>query len=1014
MVSGSRFRVVTIFVVLTLLVAACTGDGSVVTSTVPERATPIDVPPPDPIAPVLHRAGPPGDSLIGAPTLVGAYVLAANPVDRLELWDGGDLVDTFLPDDPTSQVTTAWEWIPETSGLHALTMRAYDVRAGVATSFPVWVRVSAPLTPLLEGARRPAVAGARTLAVVSASSGSQVSVDTAQCLATLQVPAVDDSQGIAVYAASFGAMGFVSVGLLSPQGGGVSVPIGATPVLIYAEPFKPAKDPGPPVLVEPPQSCAEKDMVGDIELSNGILTNDRQADRAYLYMSHDGGKLWDRVPADDQTFVYPGSQGDFDFSGLIPAVDPGESASFEAWGWVDDELTPLGRDSWGGPVEGGSALQLASEPFSGPLLASSDLDWVVKTPDVLIRKGTICTYTPAPAPLDTTSTVPVSVVGGTEAASPSAGANTAIGILPESCANAPTGDYSKTFRWEPLVGGYEAGMLQVSTKPFPSGPVTSFPGLVHIQTVGEAEGGIFEFEVPLDDIIDPPPAETGLPEPEQLTYQVVAAMGGVSGSPSDTDQKITFVPLPQIGGSGLTLHLRVVPLVDGKPAIGESNEVVVDVDDTPPPGKLALPPPPPGISLEVTMVPPQLPNPSYGRCVRVVENPFGSANPPPSQTPLWFITHGQTSPGAGVIPDTWYGGLEKQAYVYENGAKVYNGMVPGAVVCASKLSPPSKQWWEYLQDAIDFAGYVWDLYVTVWDKLKGVVSDVLAEVSGCVALAQQVGKSEEAAKKMCSGLANTAIGIAGAAYGVPPTVPKFEELAALGEGKIKELLVDAAFDAGLDCGVFQAECEDMIDDLLDELLGEMKTAATQAAVSAATQGSQWVLPVHPGIYVVPEPAGASPKALFELKITRSPDPKSPPPPAMCVYTAGVTGHKDHYEWQDYKHDKWATGQVEGEVMEAAQVTVDLSELGPGEMLDTAIVLDQMTEFYLPGQNPQWDPAPWNVTSKTWIFLSDYGNTATPVPTTLTTSFSGGPLCGSASQTFPVDHTYAEPWEIPFP
>jgi hypothetical protein len=1026
-------------VAIALLATACTTGSGSSTSTAAAGDRPVVAPPPPParIAPVLRRPGPPGDALAGVPTLLGGLVLAESPIVRVELWSGPDLVEAVEYDEPRTELRLGWDWTPPGAGLYGLVLRATDDSGAVATSFPLWVRAVEPAGPPIEEASgQPrlmnvlAPLGRNRLAGVQPSPAPAISVDSETCLATVTLPAVQGAGGVAVYAATFGSTGFVPVALLPAAGGEAQLAVGAAPVIVYSEAFDAtAASPGPPALVYPPNPCASQGWAGDLVFHNGILANPKGADRAYLYVSLDGGEDWERVPGADQTFVYPGPDGGFDFGGLPAGSGAGATALFEAWGWVGGTLTPLGRGSWSEPEPspgGGGVAGLAigeyavGGPYTGPLVLTSNLDWLAgKDPasGFLTRQGTICTYQPTAPVTTTTSTVPVSVVGGTPTPSVTTAASSpGLATYPASCVNVFPKQYPSKFRWEPLGGAMTHGVLQVSKKPIPEGPLLAFPGLVYTQQVDAPTGDYVEFEVPLKEILHPPVQNATLPDWEQVDFQMVENLAGLGGG----GNSYSFVP-PQVLADAASpiFYLRVVPMQGTTPMVGESNQVVVDVQDTAPPAAPPAPAQPPAMSVEVRMTPPHLPNGRYERCVRVVENPFmlfgTGLNPAPSQTPQWYLERGQQVPAASSF-DKFYAWAQSEAFVYQNGVKVNKGLVPGATVCAVQLDPPSKDAWDYIVDAVNFIGYVWDMYVSVWEMMKSWVADVLAYASGCVSVAQATGKSKEEAEKLCSGLAKSAMTYALMAYGVPPTMPKFKDLAEMGKGKLTGVVVKFVADQGiLDCGVFQAGCEKLANDLIDSLLDEMQVAATQAATQAAVSGSQWVLSIHPGIYVVPEPAGTLSPAIFEIKVTRSSTFGAPPPPASCTWSGSVLGTKSQYEWYDYVAKTTKTGPVQGWVMKQGSVTMKLSDLKPGQSRSVTLVLDRILDWYPEGQDPNGLKASTYyiyVKPQTWIFFVAYSKNAAQTDTRLITGIGGGPECGSASQTHQQDNAGTEPWEIP--
>ncbi|MEZ5175138.1 MAG: hypothetical protein R2823_02915 [Acidimicrobiia bacterium] len=1011
-------RWVVLAVVVAMLAAACTRTSSVTTTTAqqgpgPTVENPASNPPPPPaeIAPVLRRPGVPGDLFSGIPTLLDTMTFAANPIVRVELWNANDLIESYEPGEPVTELHHIWEWTPQGAGFQGIVLRAYDTTGASATSLPLWTRIHEPPAELALQASVPAPMPAQRANNLIAPQPA-IAIDAKTCIASVNLPAVQDATGILVNAAAFGSAGFVPLPPVGGDGGLVSIPLGASPVMLFVEPYdEAARNPGPPTLIEPPAECADSGWSGDLDFSDGLLH--AAVDRAYLYVTTDGN-TWDRVPQQEGAFVSKGPDGAFNF-GPLPSTDTGTGPVIvEGWGWSDGTLVPLGRSQWQPSTDGatsgfGNAVEIAD---LGSVIPDSSLDWIIKSTPV--RTGTICTYDP-PAPTPTTTTNPINVVGST--AAPPTTAPSYIATLPEPCTNYLPGSYTNAFRWAPLAGGtgLTHGLVQVSTTPPPADPALNFPGMVLTQTVPLPQGeSSTDFSVDLGPAIDPPATEVTSQDVWQtMTYKALPGLGNPTDSNAPTRSAavaIDLLPLlPWLTTD--TLWVRVVPFAGKQLVAGESNEVVIDLLREPPP-----PEPdssqPASMSIQVRMTPPSLPNPSYSRCVRVVSNPFGSNNPAPYETPLWYIMRGEPVPTQGAF-DKFYQWAEDQAFVYENGVKVHKGMVPGSTVCAGKLSPPSKQWWDYIGDAIGYVGWVWDQFVAVWEFAKDLTAELLATVTGCNTIVAATGKSDEDAKKLCKGWSKTAINGVLMYFGVPPTMPQFKGLAEIGKGELEAWLVKQAEAQGLfdNCSVLASECKKLAEDLVDKMLDEMQIAATKAVTQAATTGSQWILNIHPGIYVVPEPAGTMAPAMFEVTITRSADPSAPAPPALCTYTGQVFGQKSSYSWQNYGTGKWIQSQpVGGYVMLPESISIDLSGLAPGESRKTVLALDQIAKWYLPGQSPQLPKTPWNIDPKPWIFLTWTGEGAT----TLTTSLAGSAGCGWASQTHPVDGKYTEPWEIPYP
>jgi LysM repeat protein len=95
------------------------------------------------------------------------------------------------------------------------------------------------------------------------------------------------------------------------------------------------------------------------------ITASAEVDRLYCYFSVDHG-VWERIPADPQSFIYP-VNGAFDVSAYLetlasPPPEDGVVLSLECWGWAGDALVYLG-----------SAEQTLPPQPQFPFTASADL-----------------------------------------------------------------------------------------------------------------------------------------------------------------------------------------------------------------------------------------------------------------------------------------------------------------------------------------------------------------------------------------------------------------------------------------------------------------------------------------------------------------------------------------------------------------------------------------------------------------------------------------------------------------
>lgn len=933
---------------------------------------------------------------MGYSVLIAGQVVAERAIVRLELWDGGSLVSGVDLEEPATEHSTGWEWVPETVGVHALLLRAFDDQGRAATSFPLWVRAIDPAP----GWEAPPQASLLPRVAPVVAPTARVSVDEATCLARVDFPALDAMKGQAVYAANMASVGFVPVDLLPAEGGSSNIPISASPLIVYAEAFDSSlARPLEPMLIMPPPVCATRHWIGELQFGNGVLSNRWDATQVYAYVSYDDMASWGRVPAKDQTFVDTTDAGDFDFGPALAPALPGTTVHLDVWGWINGVLRPLGTGRFEAPTAARPPPGLPQpigglttvSPSNGPVFIPSSLDWVrgwtgldseIQQP-LYARSATICTFAPT-GQTTSTVTIPVSVVGGETLPPGSTQPTQVIAVYPDYCTNYLLNQpVSQTFHWRPQ-GQPSHGLIQVSVQPPPSGSAVTFPGLTYTQKVGAGQPGqVVEFDLDLN-----------LLKQQQINLDIWP-FGSFEELFSGQGQ-IDPDPVPDFPTLGMVdnrrLYVRVLPMAGDNILAGESNRVEFEyIDDAPPPPAPDAPAPP-TISVAMRLTPPGIPNPAFGGCVRVVSNPFGSKNP---------------DPYGGAI-EGFYKGFEDAAFVYFAGQKIHVGMIPGSTVCGFIPKPKSKSWYDHLADAVNFVGWVWDMYVGVWEMIKDTVADALAHLSGCVTLAKAAGKSAADAEKICKSVANTAITVVLTAYGVPPTFPKFQDLVELGKGDLKEWLIQQAVDAGLDCGALAEQCQDFMDELLDGLFAEIQKQASQATV-AAIQADGYALFINPEIVVIPEPAGIWSPAVFEVTITRT--FAQGPVPASCTYSGLVLGKKDYYEWYDHHNKVSRKEPVSAVLKQPGKMVIDLEGIKPLEKRSGVLILDKGVEWYLPGQHPALSNVPWNIKPADWIFYRANPPAMGPGTTTIEMHING---CGIASSSFPQASTYPTPKDIPYP
>jgi hypothetical protein len=200
----------------------------------------------------------------------------------------------------------------------------------------------------------------------------------------------------------------------------------------------------------------------------------------------------------------------------------------------------------------------------------------------------------------------------------------------------------------------------------------------------------------------------------------------------------------------------------------------------------------------------------------------------------------------------------------------------------------------------------WDFLVGIATYLKAKVVELVAEV-GCKAFVKagtkQLGTSPPAkTNDWCNKLAETAVDVTLIAFGVPPTLPTFEQAMQAAKGDLAAALVELAEDLGIPCdeadtvaelaGEDTLTCKAMAEGLIDEIV---KTA--KAAVSASAAASSGIF-FPPGVYAVPHAKGQVNPGT--VAITVKPTAGAPPSGLTCAATVTM--------WASYNAPNTAFGK----------------------------------------------------------------------------------------------------------
>ncbi len=956
--------------VMSLVTAACT-QGRVEDSTTTTTGAPSVVasvpdyppPPPAPIAVVVRRPGALGETLLGGTVDLGVHVLAENPIARIELWDGGELVATIDTAGVNDEEKALMSWIPATTGIHVALARAIDVNGLTAQAFPVWFRVidavlppapSAGLprpSPVLSAASGPLLAAPAGLAALPEAPGIQI--NQGDCSITVDVKPASGAGGIALWGAILGGPGIVPMAVVGSQGGKLKIPARGLPQFVYIEPYNRAGSvPSVPAWIPAVDSCKDGDLTGnlagDIHFENGILITSTQVDRVYLYGSRDGS-LWTRLPGGDHSFIYAGPRG-FDFSNLLPDPGPERTYRVEAWGWRGGELLWLGRAEYSpNPPPANAPPPILGTGSFAMVLPASNLLWVEKTAieqnpeEILSLGGTLCTYSAA------------SAVQGSPGAIP----------IYKNC-DRQLG--KETFRLSDLPPGADGAFWQVSSLAPPEGPSLDFLGML---AYGSAPEG--DFPIDLASIVDPPPAAKTADDPNQSKYQSLqqVALGG-GAKPSGSGQTFYAPTNPVLPSSlkPMVLFVRVVPTIGGQPLEGVSNVVKFDLVHEPP-NEIAVYKVKYKASAEITE--PGLPNKKWLRCVRIIDNPFPfDLNLPPSQTPKWvedhkFNIYSQT--------EAWYGAFPTAP--------------DGATLCGYKPAAPEKGIFDYIADAITFVGYVWDQFVSLYDMAKSAIVDALLFITQC---------DQVASKAACETIANTGLNIALSAIGIPPTLPSFKEAAEALKGDLVGYLAAEALKTG-PCGTLETLCDQVAEKMFETLIDQIQQHVTESLTNTI-QNQGYIFALHPGIDAIPEPAGTLHGATVRLTLTR-PSLLLTPPSLQCLFYARVEGQVQH-DWYDWDQGKDRSEVVTGEPFAHASGTIDMSNVAPGKTKTVFLDVPEWVDWYLPGHNnSDWQTDKFH--PEGWIFFE---------PGAVITVTVESPCFSPISKSFVQDGLSHNPEDIP--
>lgn len=871
-------------------------------------------PPRVPIAvTAAHRGSEP--AMVGVPATISAHALGETSITRLELWAGDERIAEHAAAFATPALTARWTWTPSRDGLELLTVRAVDALGRTRQSNAVWVQVQ-------PGDSAASVPRARLASAVDDGS-EQPAVPALQavldgCEATVDMAGISDATGFVVYGLPPGGFTFTPLATLAANlpDPAYAVPVSQGVNAIVVGTFDESVEVlSAPMLVDVPEECGAGSWDGGVALDDGHLVGGPPVDRGYLYLRQGTGAAA-RVPA--HSFV---SQvgGTLDFGPHLPALAAGEPIHLEAWGWQGGTLIEMGSGTWTpqpeaptGGLDAGPAGVVA--PNGGPVFAPG----VITSLDV-IRSSVV----PGPQPC------------GKEFCSVEL-------LLKEDEIVWPTqnGQPSpkRTLRWTTQMPLVDSIAWQVLPYAPPALADLAPPYVVDQGVIDVAPGTTSgEFELDFGDYLGPQSVSADLASPYvgPVSDSPVFIFPGAptptpppSPTPNAGGSAGAFVPIPigQVIPSKITnqAYVRIIPMQGTVPAI-VSNHVRFDI--VPPPDPMMIDAPP-GYSVNEnaytvtwSFTPPKAANPAYARCA-VVTGFAPSYVPPPG---LWPETYAIGDVKCYDPPDDDGGVLD----FIEDGFEAFVDLVEDV--------------WEGITD-----GYAW-----IQDQ---IVKAILATVP-CDAIASDA---------VCTSIAKTALSVALAAVGVPPTLPDFGTVMSGLKGDLRTLVLEAAqsqFPGVAEaCGLASAgnvvsskvaTCEALVDEAIDEVVAQIEAEVSSAA--GAATGKAW-----PGVIFAPDPRGVYQVPTVTMTLTRTSDPKLP---SQCTASARMVSTKPNHSWPELVggYPKTATGTVSGQPFLAEGFTVP--PMDPGETLTRTVWLAE--------------PATWHESQAAWMYWYYYEALAKP-------------------------------------
>jgi hypothetical protein len=919
----------------------------------------------NPMLVTLTRPENGGGYPVGGAVPVSGEALGADPIVSLELWADGALAAVAdHRGEGRAFVRDSWDWTVPSLGEHLLIVRAVDRLGRTADSEVV----------RLNGVPDP---GYRVL--YTARGGEQMEALARELGVGMAALAAADPRPVG-QALQAGDQVFVSYpGAASPPSAPVELP--PIPQQVVAAAPAPSglgsatTSPAAPALTLSPNGCSARLYIGD-----------QSADEAgfYVYRVGPGGGSFTRIA----TLGAHAGSGAVAYD--VPKSDGKQqfyTSAFNAAGEAASNIVPFeapascAEDSGGLHIEGDTLVlpqpidlaylyyslelgkwnRLPADPhtYFQPSTDSVALGALLKGKQVVIEawgwKDGQLVYLGS-LQHSGASDLPPSLPA-------SAGAGELLGCAASSC----KGDIGKTlwtdtltvgqlgprtFRWMAPVEATDGGLWQVSASPF-SDSCTLTPSGLLISDLIPASGALTTFPIDLTPLAPKPLSASEQSQPALgATGPVVAGLPGLTqdsvvemqASPAIVQLGSVFSPVmvPLLSDSDPDIphelllpryYVRVLPVLDGKPRCEPSSTVTV-VHDPAPQEQIKFPAP--DFSRYVSQYavevidydPPVFPDPNRWGCIKVLGVDPNASNP---LTMAWGGAVGKT-----ICPKSWSGDNEQG----------FSGF-------------------------LDDLSEAWDYVVDLYNELEGLVKKFAAKFNPLCMQAEFAadavgsGEAKTTIQDACTIGASIAVEVAKAYVGIPPSLPKWDQLDDLGKDYLVELAADEfTAQTGIPC---DDECKDLMRDGVDLAHESLAAAGSSGTCTSVAEAHE-----H-GVEPLCPPAGVNYQAALGaeyippvawIQVTRlanSGNAPDPDPFPGCATSVTMTSRYDFPGGNVY--GPYSPTGTPAKVYPAQSVTAlpyqgtsaKIPRLAPGEQVTIAVPFSEHLPVLFPWTKEMYQP-----------------------------------------------------------